>query len=94
MALRAFVYVSFFATPIKALANPYLDSLQPSGATRLSPPWSNPEHLEFVSEYALIAHYQPYCEGQVEVMSLDPPVVMLHDFISPEDCKGKHHSLI
>jgi len=89
MVLRAFVCTSLFASSIDALASPYLDSLQRSGATHLSPPWSTIGPPAFVSKSALVAHYQPYCNGQVEVMSLDPPVVMLHEFISPEDCKGK-----
>lgn len=89
MVLRAFVYTSLLASSIDALASPYLDSLQQSVDAHICPPWSTTKPPAFVSKSALVAHYQPYCNGQVEVMSLDPPVVMLHEFISPEDCKGK-----
>lgn len=92
MLLRAVAAASLVAHSSEALASSYLTSLTPPGGISClhpPPPWSVVEPPAFASESALVAYYQPYCAGRVEMLSLDPPLVLLHEYLSPDDCQGK-----
>ena len=91
MLLRAVAAAGLLAHSSKEFSGSYLTSLPRPDGTFSSPPppqWSVAEPPAFASESALVAYYQPYCAGRVEVLSLDPPLVLLHEFLSSDDCKG------